>query len=69
MQAMRRMLDSLPPDLHRYTILSPAEIAALPRAEHDRLQKEVDAHFAAHPDDLAQFAPPTGDTQQTETEA
>jgi hypothetical protein len=68
MQAMRRLLDSLPAGLHPYTILSAAEIEALPTEERDRLHTEVQKHFAAYPDDLAQFAPPSGDTQETETD-
>jgi hypothetical protein len=68
MQAMRRLLDSLPADLRRYTILSPVQVTALPPAEHERLAREVQAHFAAHPHDLAEFAPPTEDEQDTETE-
>ena len=50
---MTRLLDALPPDLHRYIALDATTLLTLPATEQERLRHEVQRYFAAHPDDQA----------------
>jgi hypothetical protein len=61
LQAMNRLLDALPPDLHPLFSLDAAGLAALPDPKRERLFTLIRAYRTAHPEDDALLLPESGD--------
>jgi hypothetical protein len=51
MHATERLLDAMPPDLHRLISPDTAAVAALPQPTRERLTAEIRTYLQAHPDD------------------
>jgi hypothetical protein len=66
LHAFHRLLDAIPPDLHRYAALDATQLEALREPERERFATALQTYFSAHPDDFALLAAPTTTDDTTE---